>query len=203
MLFSHPEIVETLSRDFECAWESLRPVPRATIDFGNRRVLERTLRGNVATLFTRSDGVVLDAVPGLVDAAEYLSRLDQARSLHGRLKATPASALADALAEHHGALLASQEGGQPLLPADLSKFLVEQPVVEAVRPPPPTDSLAADTVYNREHRYPKARALLARGRLHVPATITRELFAEVLHVDLDDPYLGLAPEVLGGEVGRR
>jgi hypothetical protein len=28
------------------------------------------------------------------------------------------------------------------------------------------------------------------------------VYGSLLHVDLDDPYLGLAPDVLGGEIGR-
>ena len=35
-----------------------------------------------------------------------------------------------------------------------------------------------------------------------PAEIQGLVYRELLHVDLDDPYLGLAPDVLGGELGR-
>ena len=40
MLFSQPELAAFLSATFECAWESVRPVPHATIDFGDGRTLE-------------------------------------------------------------------------------------------------------------------------------------------------------------------
>ena len=39
MLFSHPTLSAWLSDRFECAWESIRPVPKVTIDFGNGRTL--------------------------------------------------------------------------------------------------------------------------------------------------------------------
>jgi hypothetical protein len=65
------------------------------------------------------------------------------------------------------------------------------------------DTLLADTEYNVRVRYPKVRAILALAApLKTPAELTSLVFEEVLDVDLDDPYLGLAPYVLGGEIGR-
>ena len=66
----------------------------------------------------------------------------------------------------------------------------------------PGDHLLEDTAYNKRVRYPAVRALLAGRPLSSPAGWTEELFRDVLGVDLADPYLGLAPYVLGGEEGR-
>ena len=49
MLFSNPAISKYIGENFLAAWESVRPVPVANIDFGNGRTLRRTLKGNVAT----------------------------------------------------------------------------------------------------------------------------------------------------------
>ena len=38
MLFSQPELADWISDTFECAWESVRDVPRVTVDFGGERV---------------------------------------------------------------------------------------------------------------------------------------------------------------------
>ncbi len=46
-------------------WQSVRPVPRVTIDFGDGRKLERTLTGNSAHYVLASDGTPLDVLPGL------------------------------------------------------------------------------------------------------------------------------------------
>src|SRR5262245_47980613 len=67
-----------MSSSFECAWESVRPVPRVSIDFGDGHTLERTLHGNVVTYFCTPEGEVFDLVPGLVDPREYVRRLEQA-----------------------------------------------------------------------------------------------------------------------------
>ena len=63
--------------------------------------------------------------------------------------------------------------------------------------------LAADSAYNRRVRDPRARRLLIQHpRMRPDSEATARLFRDVLHVDLDDPWLGLAPYVLGGELGR-
>ncbi len=227
MLFSHPVLSRTLNERFECAWESVRPVPKVEIDFGDGRVLERTLAGNVATYVTLADGNVIDIVPGLVDPAEYGRRLEQALWLHERVTLPGRGASAKAwLAAYYGdeeafdpdgraARLADLEEAK--LHRDLSKALVEQSLKDLLRPlhierlrkelePRTKDdgaaSLEADTEYNRRVRYPKVRALLAERPLATPAGWTAEIYRDVLDVDLADPYLGLAPYVLGGEGGR-
>ncbi len=49
---------------------------------------------------------------------------------------------------------------------------------------------------------PRLHALLADHPFEQPSFYTKKLYKDVLDVDLDDPYLGLAPYVLGGEPGR-
>jgi hypothetical protein len=64
------------------------------------------------------------------------------------------------------------------------------------------DTLALDTQYQRRQGYRQAHLLLASRTLQKPAALEHEVYGSLLHVDLDDPYLGLAPDVLGGEIGR-
>jgi len=90
------------------------------------------------------------------------------------------------------ALRASSAPEAPRL-SDKRKMAVERPV---------KDSLHEDTDYNRDVRAPKIHALLAARPLEPVASYTKTLYKDVLGVDLDDPYLGLAPYVLGGEPGR-
>ena len=47
-LYSDPAIADRLRQDFVLHWQSVRPVPKITIDFGDGRKLERTITGNSA-----------------------------------------------------------------------------------------------------------------------------------------------------------
>lgn len=229
MLFSNNEIVKVLEDNFECAWESVRPVPRVEIDFRNGTRLTRTLNGNIATYFCTPEGKVYDLLPGLVSADEFLSRTRLAIDLYTSLrKSKTPEAL---LSLYHGkmSILVGSDAKTlkgtamhlRILP-DLSKAFVEAPMkyrlaaemFEATAgthlaretkkaASSSTDSLTTDDEYNLLHRYPKAHAMLAANPLVRPAEITKKVYKDVLHVDLDDPYLGLAPYVLGGEGGRR
>ena len=233
MLFSHPEIAARMTQGFECAWESVRPVPRATIDFGNGRVLERTLHGNVATYFCTSRGEVYDLLPGLAEPEEFARRLDQAVRLARALsqetwsvpepgRARPAFpgsviALDDAgtrrsslVSAWHRALAATRGAveplaGDPVPVPDFSKMRVERRVELSFSPSlaaHDAETLRLDTLHNRRERYPLASELLLAHPFARPADVTREVYRKLLGVDLDDPFLGLAPDVLGGEVGR-
>jgi hypothetical protein len=75
VLFSDDQVAQVMSESFEPAWQSLRPVPRVTIDFGNGTIVKRTLHGNVATYICTQDGKVLDILPGIYDAKTYAREL--------------------------------------------------------------------------------------------------------------------------------
>jgi len=242
VLFSQPELAGFLSEHFECAWESVRPVPRLSIDFGNGHTLERTLRGNIATYLCTSEGETFDLLAGLVDAGEYRARLAQGLELFAELRApSAADSRVARVAAWHGALCASEpvrEGLRnyaksavelplerqlapasssrfdPLVAAELlgeqpapspfvSKLAVEAPLeIELAGRRLDASALARDTAFQRQLGYRLAHALLSGHPLETPATLTRDVYRTLLHVDLDDPYLGLAPDVLGGEPGR-
>ena len=268
---------------FECAWEELRPAPHVTIDFKNGHVLERTLNGNVATLFCTPGGNVYDVLPGIMEPEVFAAQLQESaerfRELPvggvgrfkvqldsvrraGELRDAAASAAAInpqafiqdfnveigkgvveapvkvALGEpvKEPAWLTSQvpagkgvvelpiktalgerpgPSQEPTDPApqdfpDNAKLEVEGGIKVALAVPPPipglTDfdhaNLALDTASLFDHVLPDALDLLAARPLCRPEELTPLLFREVLHVDLEDPFLGLAPDVLGGRLGR-
>ncbi len=229
MLFSHGAVADFLNANFECAWESVRPVPRVEIDFGNGRRLSRTLNGNVATYFCSPGGRVFDIVPGLAEPEDYLERAQRAADLHRQLGArwdVPGAGVS--VAHYHGRMrdLESTPPGPGsaseirlrLIP-DFSKSSVEVVLKRALAPWPPHGtarvdlvkgrvenplkaSLREDAEYNRTHRDPKVHDLLADRPLATPAEVTATVYRDILGVDLEDPYLGLAPYVLGGEIGR-
>lgn len=224
MLFSQPDVAAFLNQNFECVWESLRPVPKVHVDFGGGTTLERTLLGNIATWYCHADGRIVDVLPGLCDAAEYLARARAALAAHKeqqtsvltwfevqrQLAARAAAAGAIVSPGFAGPDLAKGRvegpirapiaavGPGPRVP-DASKRIVELPLRDATA----LDGVAADTQFNRHVRYSQAWMLLARWpSWPMPAEVEEALFDEVLHVPLADPFLGLAPDVPGGEGGR-
>jgi hypothetical protein len=77
ILYSNAEVSSTLRDKFILYWESERPVPRVTVDFGDGRKLERTLTGNSIHYILDSGGRVIDALPGLYGPGAFLRSLNQ------------------------------------------------------------------------------------------------------------------------------
>jgi hypothetical protein len=187
----------------------VRAVPRAEIDFGNGRKLVRTVNGNVATYLAMPDGGTFDIVPGVMTPAEYAERLREGLRMYRNLKTAPPEKVKALVAAYH------QERARLLLlpptpsaPPDIAKARVERPIKRAIKKPKGADSggkdrqLEEDTAYNRRVRYPKVAALLSKRALARPDALTKVVYKTILDVDLDDPYLGLAPDRIGGEPGR-
>jgi hypothetical protein len=70
-LYANKEVSKLLHEKFVLVWESERPVPVVTIDFGDGRVLKRTITGNSAHYVLDAEGRVVDALPGLFDPATF------------------------------------------------------------------------------------------------------------------------------------
>lgn len=66
----------------------------------------------------------------------------------------------------------------------------------------PVSSLAMDTRYTLATAYPALHRILESRPLSSPRDLELRVFREILHVDLEDPFLGLAPQTLGGDLGR-
>ncbi len=77
ILYSNAEVSKMLRERFILHWQSVRPAPRVTIDFGDGRKLERTLTGNSIHYILDANGVPIDALPGLYGPAAFLRSLDR------------------------------------------------------------------------------------------------------------------------------
>ncbi|MGJ5674934.1 MAG: hypothetical protein ACR9NN_15190 [Nostochopsis sp.] len=77
-LYPNAEISKKLREDFILHWQSVRPVPKVTIDFGDGRKLERTITGNSIHYILDSSGRPIDAIPGLYGPQAFLRQLQQA-----------------------------------------------------------------------------------------------------------------------------
>lgn len=78
-LYPNAEISQKLRESFILHWQSVRPVPKVTIDFGDGRKLERTITGNSIHYILDSSGRPIDAIPGLYGPKAFLSQLQQAQ----------------------------------------------------------------------------------------------------------------------------
>ncbi|NNE68515.1 MAG: hypothetical protein HKN33_18250 [Pyrinomonadaceae bacterium] len=65
ILYSDPDISKVLRQKYVLHWESVRPAPKITIDFGDGRKLVRTITGNSIHYVLQRNGRILDALPGL------------------------------------------------------------------------------------------------------------------------------------------
>ncbi|HLF84867.1 MAG TPA: hypothetical protein VI837_11885 [Blastocatellia bacterium] len=87
MLYANEQVSTLLRERFVLHWQSVRPVPRVTIDFGDGRTMERTLTGNSIHYVLDSEGRLIDALPGVYGPGEFLRELARVSSVAARLAA--------------------------------------------------------------------------------------------------------------------
>jgi hypothetical protein len=277
VLFSRKDLAEYISRTFEPAWETVRPVPLVHVDFGNGNVLTRTLQGNIATYVCTADGYVVDVLPCIYDPVGYRQGLEQLSLLATVIAKQPSSpGFATLLENYHLTLLnpgwdrpvgpvtgglgfeggaggmpnggaqlggisgslggglgfgggasgnMGGAGGMPKGGAQLGmagglgiggvrgplaggggKFGIEggfsstnEQIADMERVPPLDSAedlanwkaLRQDTRLNETVRRRQIHAMLADKGLVRPGEIMKFIYKEVLHTDLDDPYMGL------------
>ncbi len=81
VLYSNTEISAALRDRFVLHWQTVRPAPVITIDFGDGRKLERTITGNSIHYVLDSSGQLLEALPGLYGPQAFLRGLTDAEGL--------------------------------------------------------------------------------------------------------------------------
>jgi hypothetical protein len=86
VLYANANVSSMLRDEFVLHWQSVRPVPLITIDFGDGRKLERTITGNSIHYVLDSDGKVLEALPGVYGPQAFMRTLIDAQSLFTNLK---------------------------------------------------------------------------------------------------------------------
>lgn len=100
-LYANEEVSALLRDKFILHWQSVRPVPRVTIDFGDGRKLERTLTGNSIHHVLTPDGQIIDAIPGLYGPAAFIAQLNTSLNLAESLADKDAATRDQILAAHH------------------------------------------------------------------------------------------------------
>ena len=81
VLYPNAEVNTALRDRFVLHWQSVRPVPTVSIDFGDGRKLERTLTGNSIHYILDSQARTIDALPGLYGPKAFLRGLSSAETV--------------------------------------------------------------------------------------------------------------------------
>jgi hypothetical protein len=81
VLYPNAEVGKVLREQYVLHWQTHRPVPKLTIDFGDGRKIERTITGNSVHYVLTPDGRVVDVIPGLYGPGAFLRALDPAHEI--------------------------------------------------------------------------------------------------------------------------
>lgn len=103
VLYSNPQVSSVLREHFVLHWQSVRPAPRVTIDFGDGRKLEGTITGNSIHYVLDAEGRPLDALPGLYGPQAFLRSLIRVQGAHNLVKGMDLGARNVALDNYHRA----------------------------------------------------------------------------------------------------
>jgi hypothetical protein len=116
-LYPDPAVNSLLREKFVLVWQSERPVPVVTVDFGDGRVLKRTVTGNSIHYILDSQGNPVDALPGLCAAKSFVEHLNRAAAVAADVAKQPAQREEILRAYHRDAIRATDQAWT----ADLAK----------------------------------------------------------------------------------
>ena len=100
-LYADPKVSALLREHYVLHWESERPAPKITIDFGDGRKLERTVTGNSVHYVLDADGRPVDAIPGLAGAGMFRAELSDDAELERSLRGLTPAERAARLSKYH------------------------------------------------------------------------------------------------------
>jgi hypothetical protein len=141
VLYANKQLSDFLRDNFVLAWSPERPVPKVSIDFGDGRVLERTITGNAVHYVLDSQGRPLDALPGLYAPSMFMQNLQRALRLAAELKDQPESERGRLLGVYHKSRVATlgsefemyARSAHGLMPADEGRPAFPDARIEEVR----------------------------------------------------------------------
>jgi hypothetical protein len=209
LLYADPSVASYMRQNFVLHWESVRPVPEVTIDFGDGRVLKRTLTGNSIHYVLDAEGRVVDGLPGLYSATPFLAALGRAVPVARRSSALDGpERLALLTAYHRDQLTTSLQliGSRPerlnvalvesqyptALEASevaLTKMVTEVPMLRMLNRL--ERSVAKDTEFNERVLHRQIHEWLAREAEPDLETFNERVYAELFLTPSSDPWLGL------------
>ena len=195
LLYPNPRVREAMSR-YVLHWQSLRPVPKVTIDFGDGRTLVRTITGNSLHAVLRSDGTPVDAILGLLSADAFVNALERALPMTRASDAELVERHRDALA-HPPELPPAKVEPERIVDASriaMTKHMVESPILVQLRML--EKNLANDTRTNELDLHPRLHGLFADGTRFTDADAMVDwIYEHLFLMPPNDPFMGLdAPD---------
>ena len=170
VLYANAAVSDELRRNWILHWESVRPVPKVTIDFGDGRKLVRTITGNSLHYVLDADGRARDVIPGLWGPEEFL----------GRLRGEGAALLGAA-----GGLDANSRLLMRAKAPRMDDAAFERLVAAFER------SIAADTARNAQMRLAILPWLREATPLAALPALTDRIYRDAFLTPRSDPWLGL------------
>lgn len=128
LLYANDRVSRHLRDHLVLHWQSVRPVPLLTIDFGDGRRIERTITGNSLHYVLNARGEVVDAIPGLYGPEAFLRALHSAQIIAHRTAALDdANERVVAMQQHHLAMRNAllQRWGEDLMRAGAAVVVVD------------------------------------------------------------------------------
>ena len=206
-LYANRAVSDRLRGGWILYWESVRPAPHMTIDFGDGRRIERTVTGNSLHYVLDSEGEVLDVLPGLVGPGAFLRALAQDEELAARVAASTGEERKSLIAAfHRERILEAQRicpAGPHLEDAILdanSRALMRlktrgvysdasfERVVDSFE-----RATALDGHKNACQLRPAIDAWFVNGEVGASGPLTDRIYSEVFLTPRSDPWLGLVP----------
>lgn len=89
ILYPNAQISKYLRDNYILHWQSERPAPKITIDFGDGRKIERTITGNSIHYILDADGKVIDALSGLNSPQTFYDFIYTGNALPRNTSQTP------------------------------------------------------------------------------------------------------------------
>jgi hypothetical protein len=184
-LYVDRAINRALRERFVLHWQSVRPVPKVTIDFGGGKTLVKTLTGNSTHLVLDMYGRPVDALPGLFSAEVFAQLLARAHAMAmTERKHLPALHRRE-LERPVVARRAPQPRAFDASRLAMTKHVVEFPVLRNV-----TMDVDADTLQNLE-LHAQVHQVFAAGMSWTIEQLVDWMYRELFLMPPDDPALGL------------
>jgi hypothetical protein len=129
-LYSHPEIAKLLREKYILHWQSVRPVPKITIDFGDGRKVQQTITGNSIHYILDKTGRPIDALPGLYAPQAFKRHLTQGAEFVARSHQLTSEQRQSALDSYHRNQLTSLQANWK---QDLDKLGINIPLPKSIK----------------------------------------------------------------------
>jgi hypothetical protein len=180
-LYPNATVSQLLRDRFILHWQSERPVPKVTIDFGDGRTLEQTITGNSIHYIIDSEGRPIDAIAGLYSPQAFIENLKQSEAIAKSIRDSNGNSnlRREVLVKYHRDRLAKLEKNWQ---ADLTRLrLPNQPLLASAVSAPKTSAMIA------------SRLTISKAMVELP-TLSRTAGEPLTELNPPSPFAKLSDE---------